>query len=409
MKMRFALVIPALNEEEAIAATLRRALAARRLVLEKTPVTDMVVVFVNDGSTDATQQIVDGPEFQEVVKVRFPHNRGYGAAIKAGWKAVDAELVGFMDADGTCDPNFAVPLLERLLESGADVVIAGRMNPLSKMPRVRKLGNAFFARLLALFSGRRLSDSASGFRIVRRSSLRRIAPLPDRLHFTPAMSSICLMDDRLRIEEVPMRYEERIGRSKLSVVRDGLRFLDTMLLAGVVYRPARILGSLALLLLLLGATVLGLQVRAGRPGAGLPLGVAALLVSLLTLGTVRRIRAQEELLRTEAPGCGTGRLAPPRAGNGQRFALLGVLLTLLALATVALREPFLSPVLPASALDPPALAGAALLVLGGGLLLLGVLRRVTTTNAARLHALLHDEYAVDSPDRLHSTSAASPR
>ena len=65
--MKLALVIPALNEEQAIASTLRRALAARQKVVEQTDVTEMVIVFVNDGSTDRTQQIVDQPEFDEVV------------------------------------------------------------------------------------------------------------------------------------------------------------------------------------------------------------------------------------------------------------------------------------------------------------------------------------------------------
>src|SRR5262249_36927149 len=95
-RMRFALVIPALNEEGAIAGTLTRALAARGRVLAETPVAEMQVVFVNDGSTDRTQEIVDQPRFEEVVRVRFPWNCGYGAAIKAGWQATDADLLGFI-------------------------------------------------------------------------------------------------------------------------------------------------------------------------------------------------------------------------------------------------------------------------------------------------------------------------
>src|SRR5262245_59274566 len=112
--MRFALIIPALNEEKAIADTLRRALAARAKVLAQTGVTHMTVVFVNDGSTDRTQEIADQPEFREVVQVRFARNQGYGAAIKAGWQAVEADLLGFMDADGTCDPDDCVQLVRRL-------------------------------------------------------------------------------------------------------------------------------------------------------------------------------------------------------------------------------------------------------------------------------------------------------
>jgi hypothetical protein len=256
--MHFALVIPALNEEMAIAATLQRACAARERVLAETPVTRMSVVFVNDGSTDRTQEIVDRGPFEDVVKVHFPTNRGYGAAIQAGWQATDADLLGFIDADGTCDPAHCAELLNRLLLSKADVVLASRMSPDSRMPLVRRLGNVLFARLLGLVSGRRLTDCASGFRVLRRSSLCYLWPLPDGLHFTPTMSAICLLDPRLRIEEVPLPYHERVGRSKLSVLRDGFRFLGAILFAACCYAPLKTMLGAALLSAAGGALLVGL-------------------------------------------------------------------------------------------------------------------------------------------------------
>ena len=237
--MHLALVIPALNEQDAIASTLRRALAARIKVMELGTVDRMSIIFVNDGSTDQTQKIVDRSEFDDVVKVHFEHNRGYGLAIKTGYQATDADLVGFMDADGTCDPDFCVDLLNRLFATDADVVLAARLTPNSEMPLIRKIGNVIFARLLGVVSGQHLTDAASGFRILRRSSLKLMTPLPDGLHYTPAMSAICLLDPRLRIEEVPMPYKERIGRSKLSVVMDGFRFLGTILFAACCYAPMK--------------------------------------------------------------------------------------------------------------------------------------------------------------------------
>jgi glycosyltransferase involved in cell wall biosynthesis len=238
--MRFALVVPALNEEDAIAGTLRRCLAAREKVVARTPVDEMVVVFVNDGSTDHTQEVVDQPEFVEVVKVRFEKNRGYGAAIKAGYRATDAEFVGFIDGDGTCNPDFCVDLLTALFENQADVVLAARLSPESEMPFIRKLGNTIFAKLLSFVSGNKLTDSASGFRIIRRSSLKLLTPLPDGLHYTPTMSTIAMLDPRLRIEEVHgMKYAEREGRSKLSVFRDGFRFLFTILFTVCCYSPIK--------------------------------------------------------------------------------------------------------------------------------------------------------------------------
>ncbi len=284
--MRLALVIPALNEEGAIAGTLRRALAAREKVCAETQIDEMIVVFVNDGSTDRTQEIVDEPEFNEVVKVHFEKNRGYGAAIKAGWQATDAELVGFIDGDGTCDPDFCVKLLNRLHETNADVVLAGRLNPESEMPLIRKIGNIIFARLLGLVSGKALTDSASGFRIVRRSSLKLMSPLPDGLHFTPAMSCICLLDSRLRIEEVPMPYKERIGRSKLSVVRDGFRFLYTILFSACCYGPVKTMMGASVLVGLAFALIAWIMSLAGAaPIISLLLVVTGGLAVTVMMGT----------------------------------------------------------------------------------------------------------------------------
>jgi len=310
--MRFSLVIPALNEEEAIASTLRRALAARKSVIERTPVTEMKVVFVNDGSTDRTQAVVDQPEFAEVVKVHFQKNRGYGAAIKEGWRVTDSELLGFIDADGTCDPEFCVPLIQRLVDKKADVVLAARLGPETKMPWVRQLGNRLFARLLGAVSGQDLTDSASGFRVVRRDSLRLLSPLPDGLHFTPAMSSICLLDPRIRIEEIPMPYEERTGESKLSVVKDGLRFLFIILFTTAVYNPIRSFLAAALVAALGFAGLAGLSLAGGVSMALTTLillagGIAVLLLAgagvtvhqlnFLLLGPIRRDNPYERALQ----------------------------------------------------------------------------------------------------------------
>ncbi len=238
--MKFALIVPALNEEQAIAGTLRRCLAARATVQANTAVDEMVIVFVNDGSTDGTQAVVDQDEFKDVVKVRFEKNLGYGAAIKAGFRATDADLVGFIDGDGTCDPEFCVNMVNDLLSKDADVAIAARLQPDTEMPAIRQLGNRIFAALLGAIAGKSLTDTASGFRVIKRSSLKLMTPLPDRLHYTPAMSAICMLDPRLSIIEVNgMKYKEREGRSKLNVLKDGFRFLFVIMFSACCYSPIK--------------------------------------------------------------------------------------------------------------------------------------------------------------------------
>jgi hypothetical protein len=76
-------------------------------------------------------------------------------------------------------------------------------------------------------------------------------PLPDTLDFTPAMSTRALHED-LRMVEVPIPYKERSGRSKLSVVRDGLRFFKSIVWTALTYNPVRIFGGVGAVLLLLG-------------------------------------------------------------------------------------------------------------------------------------------------------------
>lgn len=244
-------VIPALNEEEAIAQTVERCLAARTSLRRACDI-EMQIVVVSDGSTDGTVQLAEAFEEVEVLVLR--ENRGYGGAIKAGFEHGTGELVGFLDADGTCDPEFFVDLCSAI-QDGADVALGSRMGPGSEMPAVRRLGNRIFATMLSILSRRSVVDSASGMRVIRRSALERLAPLPDGLHYTPAMSARALMRSDIRIVELPMSYSERLGRSKLSVGRDGVRFLGVILSTVMMLRPARLLllaaAPLALMSLLL--------------------------------------------------------------------------------------------------------------------------------------------------------------
>lgn len=242
------IVIPALNEEQAIGGTIERCLAARDEIREKSGIGHIGIVVVSDGSTDRTAEIASS--CREVELIVFPENRGYGAAIKAGWERGGGDLLGFLDADGTCDPVYFAEMCRVILEEGRDVVLGCRMGPDSRMPRVRRIGNTLFALMLGLFSRKAVRDAASGMRVIRREALPRLLPLPDGLHFTPAMSAQALMDDDLRIAEIEMRYEERVGESKLHLLRDGYRFLKAILAAVAYIKVSRLTEPIIALLVL---------------------------------------------------------------------------------------------------------------------------------------------------------------
>ncbi len=215
------IVIPAYNEEEAIASTVERTLSCRAEVMERGGVSAVQIIVVDDGSTDATLQIASS--YDEIEVVSFGANRGYGAAIKEGFRRGNGDLLGFLDADGTCDPRFFGDLCAAFSRGDADIALGSRLTPESRMPRVRRLGNRVFAIMLGILANRRVTDAASGMRVLRREALEKLGRLPDGLHYTPAMSARAVLSG-LRVVEIPMPYEERRGESKLGVWKDGVRF-----------------------------------------------------------------------------------------------------------------------------------------------------------------------------------------
>ncbi len=286
------IVIPALNEEDGIQIVLARTLSIRPQLADL-GIRNLELIVVDDGSSDRTAELVAGVE--GVRLIRHATNMGYGAALKTGFAAAQGEWVGFLDADGTYPPEHFPALWQAAQEQDADIVIGSRMAGAdSRMPVVRRLGNLIFANLVSLISAQRITDSASGMRIFKRSILSRLYPLPDGLNLTPVMSTRAL-HEQLKIVEVPIPYQERVGRSKLSVVRDGIQFAQSIVWTALNYNPVRPLGIVGTLALGLAAVVgLGLVVArlSGITSVG-PLAAFALFsalvlavagVSILTLG-----------------------------------------------------------------------------------------------------------------------------
>ncbi|MCO5182755.1 MAG: glycosyltransferase family 2 protein [Anaerolineae bacterium] len=240
-------VIPAYNEEDGITEIVQRVLATRD-ALKKAQIDELELLVVDDGSKDATRDIVHAIEQQEqgVRLICHKQNRGYGAALKTGFGLARGELIGFLDADGTYPPEYFPQLCTQAL-NGSDIVVGSRMaGAETQMPLTRKVGNLFFATLLSIIGPQRVTDSASGMRVFKSAILERIYPLPDGLNLTPVMSTRAVHEG-ITISEIPIPYSERLGRSKLSVVHDGSLFLRSMLWTALTYNPVRILGIVGML------------------------------------------------------------------------------------------------------------------------------------------------------------------
>ena len=271
-------VIPAYNEEGGIAEIIERVLSIRPRLAD-VGVSDLELIVVDDGSCDRTADIAAG--YPDVRLICQPVNRGYGAALKTGFSSARGNLLGFLDADGTYPPEHFPNLCRVALDEEADLVVGSRMAGAdSEMPLVRRVGNLVFANLVSLLGNHRVSDSSSGMRIIRKEALPRLYPLPDGLNFTPVMSTRALHEE-ISWVEVPIPYKERVGRSKLSVVRDGTRFLYTIVWTALNYNPVRILGGISL----------GLAADAALARLALPLFALAFVVGFFPW---RRDRWREE-------------------------------------------------------------------------------------------------------------------
>ena len=252
MENTLSIIIPAYNEEDGIAEIIERVLAIRPQLAE-VGVQDMELLVVDDGSKDKTVQIAGG--YPDVRLIRHTVNQGYGAALKTGFSRARGNLLGFLDADSTYPPEYFPALCKAALEDGADLVVGSRMlGAKSEMPLVRRVGNFIFANLVSLVGRQHISDSASGMRVIRREALERLYPLPDGLNFTPVMSTRALHEE-IKWQEVAIPYRERAGRSKLSVIEDGMRFLQTIIWTALTYNPVRILGGVGLALIVVAAVM----------------------------------------------------------------------------------------------------------------------------------------------------------
>ncbi len=199
------MVIPALNEAESL-RTLLPMLRAMSL--------DQIIVCDN-GSTDATREVVESNECDWVYEPR----RGYGAACFSGMRelADTVCVVVFLDADLSDEPSRLAELVSPIISGACDFVVGTRERGLREpgsMTFPQRVANVMFPTLLRIGWGFRYTDLGP-FRAIARWALDRI-DMKDRAYGWTIEMQIRAVEEKLRIREIPVPYHKRKGRSKIS-------------------------------------------------------------------------------------------------------------------------------------------------------------------------------------------------
>jgi glycosyltransferase involved in cell wall biosynthesis len=223
---KYSIVIPAFNESARIPATLQSVVACIR---ERG--WDAEVIVVNDGSRDATAEVVQNfaVHSPEVRLIQNPGNRGKGYSVRNGLLRARGEVVMFTDADLSA-PIEEAERLFAAIAAGADIVIGSRWLEKGRQTHRQPLYRQFFGRcfnaVIRLVMGLQFADTQCGFKAFTRAAAQTVFQLQtiERWGFDPEILFIALKRG-YRIQEVPVSWGHD-ERSRMSYLKDGMKMLE---------------------------------------------------------------------------------------------------------------------------------------------------------------------------------------
>ena len=212
-ELRRVAIVPALNEEVAIAAVVDELRAFD-------PGLDVVVV--DDGSVDRTAAVAAA---RGARVLRLPFNLGIGGAVQTGFRYAfehGYDIAVRVDGDGQHDPSQLPFVLEPVLRGDADIAVGSRFaadREGYRSSRTRRIGIRLLAWIVSRIVGQRVTDTTSGFQALNREGIALFAR--DYPHDYPEVeATVMVFRHRLRLREVPVSMRERGGgRSSITTLR----------------------------------------------------------------------------------------------------------------------------------------------------------------------------------------------
>jgi glycosyltransferase involved in cell wall biosynthesis len=227
-KIDLSIVLPCLNEEKAINSCLdeiRNTINKSSFLIE--------IIIVDNNSTDQSTQIIkkyieNNPSIDiKLLEEKIP---GYGSAYQRGFSIAKGDLIFMADLDGTY--KFTdIPKFIKKIKEGNDIVIGNRFGDIEKKEKLgsmpwhhQYIGNPFLSMLVRRFFKIKIKDIHCGARMIKRESLEKLSLTTRGMEFASEMIIKASLN-KLKMAEIPITYDERIGESKLNSFRDGWRHL----------------------------------------------------------------------------------------------------------------------------------------------------------------------------------------
>jgi polyisoprenyl-phosphate glycosyltransferase len=233
-------VLPAYNEEEAIAKVIDDVQTA----MQKAPYSYEILV-VDDCSADRTAEIAQSKGVRVIKRVV---QGGSGSSRRTGILESHGEIIVMLDADGSYEASDIPALLSYFPQY--DQVNGARTSEQGTMKLLRTPAKWIIRMLACYLTSTKIPDLNTGLKAFKKDIMRKyLWVLPDGFSCVTTMT-LAFLANGYAVKYVPTRYHKRIGKSKFHPIKDTANYLNTVVRMVMYFKPLRVFGPVAVLLLL---------------------------------------------------------------------------------------------------------------------------------------------------------------